>query len=212
MWLYISSCALGFGLVLNLLTLATLLRAIGCLANGSTGTGGSDRSEAAAATSSANSSVGTRLVPRTHFLVVVLLANDVLVLLTRPALDLFALALISTIYSASDRSPRARFSVFDWVVCRVGLLCSSVWRPSMDCCQYSLSEATCSAQKTHSCKRFIPRPSGGGRTRARTVLFRDDLRQLVTQASERSRIFVKIAVSIAVSLICVLPVHTLWIY
>ena len=121
-YLYIPSCALGFGLVLNLLTLASLLRAIGCLANGSTGTGSSDRSECNCSEhSSANSSVGTRLVPRTHFLVVVLLANDVLVLLTRPALDLFALALISTIYSAFDKSTHARFAVLDWVVCRVGL-------------------------------------------------------------------------------------------
>ena len=87
-YLYIPSCAAGFGLVLNLLTLAALLRAIGCLANVSTGIGNSDHSEAAAVASSAKSSAGTRLVPCTHFLVVLLLANDVVVLLRRPALYL----------------------------------------------------------------------------------------------------------------------------
>ena len=179
-YLYIPSCALGFGLVFNLLTLAALLRAIGCLANGSTGTGSSDRSEAAAATSSANSSVGTRLVPRTHFLVVVLLANYVLVLLTRPTLDC---AHLDDLLGLRQISSCALPSV------RLG--CVARWTLHAAVCgvlQWMLPVLIVESHVLRSENAFLqtiyPASSGGGRTRALTVSFCDDLRRLVAQASE----------------------------
>lgn len=245
LYLYLPMCALGVGLLLNLLALASLLRSIGCKPStawcwyccmcrserrrrANSGIGAGDRSEPTAATTSSSSlsssGESVHLVPRTHYLLVALLANDVLVLLTRPALHLLTLALISMFFSTatsssstiSNEAARARFVLLDWSVCRVGLFLQqcvasfSGWLPVLVIATHVFS----GARSEEAYLRLVDPTYHSGQThrRRRAISFRSDVRQMLKHTAERSLLCVKIVVFAAASLISLLHVHTLWIY